>query len=293
MLSACLLAVALCAAVIAGPAEAQDANTLRARHAALREQLASNQFGRPLHVESSENSGEQVGEIYTTIEQPYSMVGPALQAMHHWCDIVILQVNVKHCEASSAGAADTLTVFIARKADDPLDKAYRVDFRYEVAAASADYLHVALRSPAGPLGTTNYRIRLEAAPLDARRTFVHISYSYALGMVARIAMHGYLVTSGRGKVGFSVVERLPDGRPVYVGGLRGVVERNAMRYYLSVEAYLGALGAFPPERQEKRLRDWWAAIERYPAQLHERLGRDEYLEMKRTELRRQQTRLAE
>jgi hypothetical protein len=75
----------------------------------LGEQLASNQFLRPLYLESSQ---------------------------------------MKYCEASRAGGADTLTVLIGR----------------------------------------------EAAPLDARRTFVHMSYLYAYGMPARVAMQGYLAT---------------------------------------------------------------------------------------------------
>jgi len=44
----------------------------------------------------------------------------------------------------------------------------------------------------------------------------------------------------------------------------------------------------PPQAQlEKRLRDWFAAVERYPRQLHE-MEQGEYLEMKRKEYLRQQ-----
>lgn len=53
------------------------------------------------------------------------------------------------------------------------------------------------------------------------------------------------------------------------------------------EAFLGALSAPLPARQEKSLRDWFVAIERYPRQLHE-LEQSEYLEMKRREYSRQQ-----
>ena len=55
-----------------------------------------------------------------------------------------------------------------------------------------------------------------------------------------------------------------------------------MRYYLAIEAFLGAESAPPQERLEKRLRAWFAAIERYPRQLHE-MERGEYLVMKRRE----------
>src|ERR1051326_5080181 len=40
------------------PAHAQDVASLKARYATLHEQLASNQFQRPLSLESSEHSGE-------------------------------------------------------------------------------------------------------------------------------------------------------------------------------------------------------------------------------------------
>ena len=96
-------------------------------------------------------------------------------------------------------------------------------------------------------------------------------------------MQGYFATSGRDKVGFSIVDRGPDGRPVYVDGARGAIERNAMRYYLAVEAYLHSLKAPPQERVETRLREWFAAAERYP-QLREELRREEYLRMKRVSL---------
>jgi hypothetical protein len=146
---------------------------------------------------------------------------------------------------------------------------------------------VLLNADAGPLGTKNYRIVLEAIPLDANSTFVHLSYSYAYGMLGRVAMQSYLATIGRNKVGFSIIERKPDGTPVYVADVRGVIERNTMRYYLAIEAYLGAYALPVSEQAETRLRAWFDAVERYPRQLHE-LGRDEYLSMKRRELARQE-----
>ncbi len=65
--------------------------------------------------------------------------------------------------------------------------------------------------------------------------------------------------------------------------MRGVVERNTMRYYLAIEAYLGALTTPVPQQLEKRLNDWYSGIERYPLQLHE-IERSEYLAMKRSEV---------
>jgi hypothetical protein len=73
-----------------------------------------------------------------------------------------------------------------------------------------------------------------------------------------------------------------------VGGLRGVLERNTVRYYLAIEAYLGAQSLPAAQQTQKSLQDWFDATERYAEQLHE-LSRDEYLVMKQRELQRQAT----
>jgi hypothetical protein len=274
-----VLLALLCVALISTGAQAQDAGALRARHAGLQEQLAKSPFGRSLHVESTVSGGTQKGEIYAVIEHPYSVVAPALARPADWCDILTLQVNVKRCSA----AGDALTAHLTRKPRDTVENAHRVEFRFQPAKKSPDYFGVALTAPSGPVGTRDYEIRLEAAPLDARRTFMHLSYRHTLGSMARLAMDAYLAGAGRDKYGFSVVERLPDGRPVYVNGVRGVVERSAMRYYLAVEAHLDSLAAPPAQRLEARLRDWYTETTRYP-QLREPVSQDEYVAMKRREL---------
>jgi len=67
-----------------------------------------------------------------------------------------------------------------------------------------------------------------------------------------------------------------------VDGLRGALERNVMRYYLAIDAYLAASASPPQEQLEERLRDWFESTERYALQLHE-VDQNEYLEMKRRE----------
>jgi hypothetical protein len=282
-----LLGAALCLSLCsAAPAQADDAASLRARYAALQPQLADNPFRRPLHLESRQQAGTLKGDIYAVIEQPYAVVGPALQGAAQWCEILILHINVKRCRASDTNAGATLRVHLGRKFDQPLDDAYPVQFSYRVSAARPDFLQVVLHAGKGPMGTSDYRIVLEAVALDAQRSFVHLAYSHAYGMTARVAMRGYLATLARDKVGFSVTDARARGRDRYIGGIRGVVERNTMRYYLAVEAYLGALSVPPEARLEKRLNDWHSAVERYPLQLHE-LERGEYLAMKRKEIQRQ------
>jgi hypothetical protein len=280
---AAVLAMAL---AFASAAQSQDAPSLKAKHESLRQTLANNPFQRPVVLESAQNSGDLKGEVYAVVEQPFSVVGPALQGMDHWCDLLILHINVKGCGAAGKPPAEVLSLVVGRKFDQPLDDGYKVDFAYAMPAASADYLRVQMAAETGPLSTRNYRLVLEAVPIDDRRSFLHMSYSYAYGTAARLAMQAYLSTAGRDKVGFSVTGKSDDGKPVYIDGVRGVVERNTMRYYLAIEAYLGSLAAPAGEQQERRLRDWFASTERHAQQLHE-MERDDYLKMKRNELQRQ------
>jgi hypothetical protein len=270
----------------AGVACAQDAASLRARHAALQEQLAHNQFQRPMVIESNQTDGDLKGDVFSVVDWPHALVQTALQGTDHWCDLLMVHLLVKDCRAGTT-QPPTISLAVARTWDQPLSAAHRIEFHYKTVAATADYLHVQLNADAGPMGTKNYRLMLEAVPLDARRTFIHMSYAYGYGFAARLAMEGYLATIGRNKVGFSITGRGSDGKPVYMGNVRGVVERNTMRYYLAIEAYLGALGLPPAEQSERRMHDWYASIERYPVQLHE-LERNQYLEMKRKEVQRQQ-----
>ncbi|MEY4564403.1 MAG: hypothetical protein RLZZ618_3680 [Pseudomonadota bacterium] len=257
------------------------------RHTALQERLRLNQFGKPLHIESTQTSSGLKGQVFAVVDHAYADVEQGLKTRQNWCDVLILHLNVKQCAAGGAGAAEKLSVHVGKKFDQPLSDAYRIDFDYELSSSTPKYLEVQLYAKEGPLGTRDYRIVLEAVPLDAKRTFIHMAYSYNYGMAARMAMQAYLSTIGSDKVGFSVLERKPDGQPVYVGSVRGVVERNTMRYYLAVEAYLGARSAPPAQQLGKRLKDWFAATERFARQLHE-IEEAQYLEMKQKEVRRQQ-----
>jgi hypothetical protein len=101
-------------------------------------------------------------------------------------------------------------------------------------------------------------------------------------------MKSYLATSGSDKVGFTVIGDPQAPKPRFIGGVRGAIERNTMRYYLAIDAYLGALATPAPARFEQSLERWFNATELYPRQLRE-IDRDTYLAMKRSEYARQQT----
>jgi hypothetical protein len=262
--------------------------TLRAKYVSLEEPLRQNQFKRPLVLDSTENPSHLTGDIYAIADYPFATVNAGLNNPDHWCEVLLLHINTKYCHAAKGPSGTVLRVNIGKKTPEKLAHAARIDFNYSVAAATPEYIEIMLSAKVGPLGTSNYHIQLEAVALPNARTFLHLTYAYAINFSGRLAMQSYLATIGSDKVGFTVVGKQADGQPDYIGGVRGLVERNTMRYYLAVDTFLGAAPAAPAAQFEKRLQNWFTAVEYYPRQLHE-MDRGAYLEMKRAEYVRQQT----
>jgi hypothetical protein len=282
------LALVLGLAVAPSALGSAEGDSLRTHHAGMTSQLANSAFHQPLVLESTQTSGDLKGDVYAVVDHEFGKLQAALQHVEVWCDVLILHLNVKHCRSTGKGASGNIGLAIGKKGDQDVSDAYQANFVYQLAAAMPDFLKVQLSAKEGPLGTSNYRILFEATPLDATHSFVHMSYAYGYGFTARIAMQGYLATVGRNKVGFTVVGKKADGQPVYVDNVRGVVERNTMRYYLAIDTYLASLSLPAAQREEKRMHDWFIATERYPRQLHE-LEEGEYMAMKRKEIARQRS----
>ncbi len=260
-----------------------SAAPLRARYAELGRQLRNNQFQRALYLDSAQSSNDLQGEIYAVVDYSFVTVNAALNNPAHWCDVLILHFNIKYCHAFSHKYGTVLTVSLGRKFYQPLADAYRLEFNYRGVVTTPEYFALELNAENGPLGTHDYRIWIEAASLEDGRTFLHVTYAYSFELTGRLAMQGYLATIGRDKVGFTVIGKQANGRPAYIQGVRGVVERNTMRYYLAIDAYFSALTTPPKDQLEQRLRHWYDSTDRYARQLHE-VERDDYLEMKRASI---------
>jgi hypothetical protein len=263
------------ATAFASAADPADAAALRARYAELRTRLEASPFGRPLHVDSRELGAQLEGEVHAVVDQPFGSVRSALSDPVNWCRVLTLPFNVLRCDSHG----DLVRIHVGRKPTTPVEDATVIELRFRVVAREADFLKVSLSAPSGPAGTRDYRIAFSALPVEGNRTLVHLSYGYANGTLSRLALQAYLATSGAHKVGFSTHGMDPQGRPALVGGMRGLTERNTMRYFLAIEAFLASLDAPPEQRLRARLEHWFDATERYPRQLRE-MTRAEYLELK-------------
>jgi hypothetical protein len=265
LLGACGVLLA-CAAHAASP----EAEALLKLHASLTDRMAHSMLDRPAYIESAELPDGLRGDIYAVLDHPVDEVTRALTSPVRWCEMLLLHINNRQCRLSKEGGAEVLTLGVVRNYDQPVESAFQLPFTYRVVSATADYLAVELSSDTGPLGTSNYHVQLRVVGLGHGRSFMHLGYSYDHNTIVRLATQAYLATFGANKVGFTVVGKQANGEPQYVAGLRGLVERNAMRYFLAADAYLDAFDITPPSRQfDQRVRTWFALSEHYPRQLHE------------------------
>ena len=269
-------------------AQTPPPDALRAQFAALLDKGTGQLTDRSIYLRSTESEDRMQGEVHALIDQPFEQVRKELAKPGQWCEVLILHINVKYCRALRTSTGDQLVSGVGRKFDQPLSEVYWVRFGFKAAVDRNDHLLVELRAPTGPLSTRDYRIVVEAVPQTEGRTIVRMTYSYGYGTAAGWAMKTYLATLGRGKSGFSVVARSPDGQPLRVEGVRGVVERNTLRYYLALQSHLQSSGAPQTAQLQQSLDLWFSATERYAEQLHE-MDRADYAAMKLKEVRRQET----
>jgi hypothetical protein len=274
-----------CVLVARAQTPVDPAALLRARYVALTPQLEKSAIQPGLYLESTDSARSPRGDAYAVIDYPSAMVATAFATPENWCESLILHLNVQYCRASNSGVQ--LSAAVGKKTNQPLEDTHRINFIYKVAVATPDYTRVELSSREGPLDTGNYLIALELTALDERRSFIHIRYSYTQGFLARCAASVYFSTRGRNKVGFTWIHDQDDA-PQLVRGIRGALERNTMRYYLAIDAYLHALGSPAPQRFERSLELWFADTERFARQLRE-VEHDAYISMKRGQYLRQQT----
>jgi hypothetical protein len=264
--------------------DTEDAQALRATLQRLQNKLAQSTFARPLQMDSAETPDGLRGDIHALIDRSLADVTAALKTPANWCEMLSLHINNRRCRVTrSASQGDVITLSVVRRYDLPLDSAFELPFVYRVTRSTAEMLKVDLSAATGPLGTRNYSVTLEALALEPHKTLLHFKYSYDHNTMANLATQAYLATFGSHKVGFTVIGRKEGGEPDLIRGLRGLVERNAMRYFLALDAYIATFGTTTsPDARELA---WFQATERYPRQLHE-VDQGTYLALKREDRQR-------
>ena len=257
------------------------ASQLQRQYQVLRGLARSGPFGVPFSVQSEERDDHVTAEVYGIIEHPLEEVRAALGNPPTWCEFAPLHSNVKACTFQMQSHETLLRLYIGRRHYQSPEDASLQPYQFVLQASEPGFFSVTLSAPKGIFGTTAHRYQLEAAGVDGR-TVVAFRSSYVPSFVTKVMTAVYLATVGRNKVGFSREDSGSAASPRYVRGFRGLVERNAMRYYLAFETFLDMQSLPAAQRFEATINAVYDSMERYPVQLHD-MEKAEFLEAKRRE----------
>jgi phospholipid/cholesterol/gamma-HCH transport system substrate-binding protein len=246
------------------------------KHHTIEKELEKSPSAVPFYIESSVNNDASVVDVYGTIEYPFGSVQSEFLVPTNWCKILLSNMNIRACTYTKVNDTWLLNDYKVNEFAEPLKDAYQMKFEYHVNELQSRYFHILLNAPEGPFQTKDHRVELEAIPLSRGRTFIHLRYSFSYSALVYLA----LKLSGGGKTGFTVVGTDSNGNPVYVGGLRGEVERTVVCYYLANLAYMDTLKVPAERRFEKRISRWYDLASRYKKQLIE-MDKEEYFTSKR------------
>lgn len=250
--------------------------------------LKSNNLGIPLYLESADQDGRLSVNVYGIINHSFSSVLNALIVPANWCDIVSLHPNVKACTYKELSGMWSLTFYVGRKVYQSPEDTYQFTCHYRIVQLRHGYLDIVLNADEGPFGTKNHEMRFQAVPLDSVRTFAVVRYAYSYGFPLSFAEKIYYATFGRGKVGFTVKGADSDGNPVYIGGPRGSIERNAVRYYFGIQSFMDTMSYPEDSRFSMRISQWYDLTSPYRKQLYE-MDKKAYLTSKTEEHKNQVT----
>jgi len=259
-----------------------DYQRLFSQYQSIRAELKNNQYGAPVFIRSEFQQEKTSGEVYALVDHAFSKVVANLGSSDHWCDVVLLHINVKGCNVGTGiDTPDQLTLYVGRRYYQTPDEAHEMQYRFHNVSSTHDYMQVELTAANGPFGTSDYLLTFEVIPINTTSSFIHFKYAYHFGFMAKLAIDGYLATIGRHKVGFTIMEYDRENQPVYIQGLQGIVERNSMRYFLAIRTFLDTVSS-GANKWGGRVDHWYELAKGFERQFIE-VREKEYIDTKRKE----------
>lgn len=263
----CLMWAALLAPAVALPAAAQEAAGLRER---FRPVLAQPGLGGlPVHAQVSVADDVVDCDIRAIVARPHAEVAALLETPRGWCEFLLLHPNVKACAAEPAADGRRIVLHFGNKHFQPVELSRPLRYELRVEWREDGMMTARLRPEPAKTADAAGSALIEVVPLDGGRSGVRVRYREPLGAGARLLAAGYFATLGRDKIGFSTMGTDAEGRPMFVGGLAGAIERNVVRHFLAIETVLAAQSAGAAMPLQGRLAHWFDLTERHARQLHE------------------------
>ncbi len=249
------------------------------RYQELMEGQASNPLHAPVTVESKEQGDAISADAWGVLDAPFERAASIVNSPAAFCDFISVVIFVKACTFAATAAPATVTLYMGRKDYEDPNPDNALAFQYSIEAQGGEAVMARLFVARGSLGVKDNRLEFELWRV-AGQTLAHVHASYIASVQSNLAMGTYLMTMGRNKIGFSTV---PDstGKPKPVKGALGIIERNAMRYFLALQSTLATQNVAADQREAARLEHWFDATAKY--ELLFEVPRAEYLDNKKRE----------
>lgn len=210
------------------------------------------------------------GEVVMLLPRPLASVAAVFASPASLCALLDLHLNVRSCTPSAEPGSPVLDLVAGPMRQSLPGLVYPLRLVLQADAASPGYFGARFGVADSPADDPRLRVQLQAVAVGSGHSYLHVHYHQRPDLATQLATRLYLATAGRGKIGFSPDGVAADGRPRFVGGERGALERNLVRHYLALlVATAPAPAGTPAAGRDARLRAWFALTERHPAQLHE------------------------
>jgi len=240
--------------------------------------------GTRISLASSVHNEILSAEVSSILRTPFDTIVAALSQSNNWCQIMPLHFNIKACTYETLQDRDALTIYSGRKTYELPEDSFEMAYRFEIIRQDDSQLSLRLHADHGPLSTRDHLIELDVVRAE-EGSLLHFHISYQRSWLSSMLTNAYLSTLGRNKIGFSHSTQEGESRPVQ--GIKGIIERNAMRYQIAINAFLNTQSLPEVMRHEAALANWFKQNDSHPEQLHE-MDEADYMEIKREEWNNQQ-----
>ncbi|MCK5335762.1 MAG: hypothetical protein KAQ67_06355 [Gammaproteobacteria bacterium] len=257
--------------------ELAQADLLKKYHAIKNNQVVLLQ-NNLIHIQSDVTDERLSADVYAVKSYAFDNLVKKLSRSENWCQFVTLHLNIKACVYQRQ--TDTFLSFYAgRKFYEPAENAFELKYLFKIKEKKDNYFKLSLSAESGPFSTSDYLIEVELVKFD-NDTLIHFSLAYNSSFSSRLGARAYLATIGSDKKGFSQTINA-EGKKEYIKGVEGIIERNVMRYFLALNAYLDTVNG-----ADNMMSVWFDETEKYYDQLHE-LDKADYIRDKKLEFQQQ------
>jgi len=260
-------------------------SSLQARAVEFHQQQLLEESPLPFVLSSSFTSDLSKARVRTFIRDVrLDLFAERLSQPSEWCEFIPLHLNIKACGHIKSNDQQIVQFYAGVKDYVTPDNAHLLQLSFNTTNVDGVF-SAELYAADGPLDSTNIRFGLRAIDSegeDGSGVYFEFELSSEPGLTNSLARI-YLATIARKKKGFSVKGKTWSGKPKYVGGQRGAIERNLVRYLLALETYFDTAvlnsDSSPDEIYRLRIGRWYDQTDQYKEQLFE-LARSVYISNK-------------